>query len=206
MGFYSDRILPDLIGCVCSRGAIMKQRAKVVPQARGQVLEIGMGAAANLELYDSARVERLIGVEPAAGMRRKAAAKLAETAIPHDLLDAGGEALPLADASVDTIVLTYTLCSIPEAEQAMREMRRVLKPEGKLLFCEHGLAPDPGVERWQRRIEPVWKRIAGGCHLARPIDRLITGGGFSIQDMEAEYMPGSPRFSGYDYIGTATPA
>ncbi len=206
MGFYSEKILPDLIGCVCSRGAIMKQRAKVVPRAKGQVLEIGMGAAANLELYDTTRVERLIGVEPSAGMRRKAAEKLADTTIPHDLLDAGGEALPLPDASVDTIVLTYTLCSIPQAEDAMREMRRVLKPDGQLLFCEHGRAPDPGVVRWQERIEPIWKRIAGGCHLARPMDQLITGGGFAIREMEAEYMPGSPRFAGFDYIGMATPA
>ncbi|WP_138512583.1 class I SAM-dependent methyltransferase [Maricaulis alexandrii] len=205
MGFYGQRILPNLIGCVCSRGAIMKQRAKVVPKARGRVLEVGIGAAPNLELYDSGKVEQLIGVDPSAGMRRKAAKKLAGTAIAHELLDAGGEALPLDDASVDTIVLTYTLCSIPDAEQAMREMRRVLKPEGQLLFCEHGRAPDPGVVRWQERIEPVWKRIAGGCHLARPMDRLIVGGGFAIREMEAEYMPGSPRFSGFDYIGTATP-
>ena len=205
MGFYDQRILPNLIGCACTQSPIMKQRARVVPRASGVVLEVGMGGAPNLSLYDPARVTELIGLEPSAGMRRKAERKLRGSGLNSRLLDGRAEAMALPDASVDCIVLTYSLCSIADTEAALAEMHRVLRPQGQLLFCEHGLAPDAGVARWHRRIEPVWKCFSGGCHLTRPMDRLIAAGGFDITELEAAYLPGTPRIVGYDYIGMAQP-
>ena len=203
MGFYDERILPNLIACACGARPIEKHRRAIVPQADGVVLEVGLGSGTNLPFYDAARVERVIGVEPSAGMRVKARRAIARQAVPVELLDAPGEALPLDDNSVDTVLLTFTLCTIPDAPAALAEMRRVLRPGGRLIFLEHGLAPDAGVARWQRRIEPVWKRIGGGCHLARPMDRLIAQGGFRIDRMEADYTPKTPRISGFVYRGVA---
>lgn len=203
MAFYNRVILPNLIGTACKQSPIMKQRAKIVPEADGVVVEIGMGAAPNLPLYDSSRVKTVIGIEPNAGLRKKAARSIQQYSLPVELVDAVAEDLPLEAATADTVVLTYTLCSLPDVAGAMAEIRRVLKPGGRLLFCEHGAAPDAGVLKWQSRIEPVWKVFAGGCHLARPIDRLITEGGFSIDKLEAGYMPKTPRIVAYDYIGAA---
>ncbi|MAZ92447.1 MAG: SAM-dependent methyltransferase [Oceanicaulis sp.] len=203
MGFYDERILPNLIACACGARPIEKHRRAIVPQAEGVVLEVGLGSGTNLPFYDAARVERVIGVEPSAGMRVKARRAIARQAVPVELLDASGEALPLDDNSVDTVLLTFTLCTIPDAPAALAEMRRVLRPDGKLVFLEHGLAPDAGVARWQRRVEPVWKRIGGGCHLARPMDRLIAQGGFHIDTMDAAYTPRTPRISGFVYRGVA---
>jgi len=203
MGFYDERILPNLIACACGARPIEKHRRAIVPQADGVVLEVGLGSGTNLPFYDAARVERVIGVEPSAGMRVKARRAIARQALPVELLDAPGEALPLDDNSIDTVLLTFTLCTIPDAPAALAEMRRVLRPGGKLVFLEHGLAPDAGVARWQRRIEPVWKRIGGGCHLARPMDRLIAQGGFRIDGMEADYTPRTPRIASFVYRGLA---
>lgn len=203
MGFYDERILPNLIACACGARPIVKHRRAMVPQAGGVVLEVGLGSGTNLPFYDAARVERVIGVEPSAGMRVKARRAIARQAVPVELLDAPGEALPLDDNSVDTVLLTFTLCTIPDAPAALAEMRRVLRPGGRLIFLEHGLAPDAGVARWQRRVEPVWKRIGGGCHLARPMDRLIAQGGFHIDTMDAAYMPRTPRIAGFVYRGLA---
>ncbi|MHA6287609.1 class I SAM-dependent methyltransferase [Maricaulis sp. CAU 1757] len=203
MGFYADRILPCLIGSSCSISPIMRQRQRIVPQARGRVLEIGLGTGPNLEVYDRSRIERVIALEPSAGMRRKAGRLIAASGLEVDLVDAPAEHIPLEDDSVDTVVLTFTLCSIPDSQAALAEMRRVLKPDGELLFCEHGLAPDAGVARWQRRLEPVWKRVAGGCHLTRPMDRLIREAGFDITRLDAEYVPGTPKIVAYDYLGSA---
>ena len=203
MGFYDERILPNLIACACGARPIEKHRRAIVPQAEGVVLEVGLGSGTNLPFYDAARVERVIGVEPSAGMRVKARRAIARQAVPVELLDAPGEALPLDDNSVDTVLLTFTLCTIPDAPAALAEMRRVLRPGGKLVFLEHGLAPDAGVARWQRRVEQVWKRIGGGCHLARPMDRLIAQGGFRIDRMEADYTPRTPRIAGFVYRGLA---
>ena len=145
----------------------------------------------------------LIGVEPSPGMRVKAQRAIERQDIPVELLDAPGEALPVESRSVDTVLLTFTLCTIPDWQAALSEMRRVLKPGGRLVFLEHGLAPDDGVARWQRRVEPLWKRIGGGCHLTRPIDRLIGESGFRIDRLEAAYTPKTPRISGYVYRGVA---
>lgn len=203
MGFYSERILPNLIDCSCTAKPIQKLRRAIVPEAEGVVLEVGFGSAVNLPFYDADKVSHVIGVEPSGGMRKKANRAMTRQAIPVELVDAAGEALPLEDNSVDTVLLTFTLCSIADYEAALAEMRRMLKPQGRLVFLEHGRAPDRDVFKWQRRIEPVWKRIGGGCHLTRPMDRLIEEAGFRIDRLDAGYVPKTPKFAGYVYRGVA---
>jgi ubiquinone/menaquinone biosynthesis C-methylase UbiE len=204
MSFYEDRILPHLINCACGNRAVARQRKKVVPLARGRVLEVGMGSALNLPFYDRGQVELIWGLEPSSGMRRKAEKNIEQTDIDVRWLDLPGEQIPLDDHSVDSIVLTFTLCTIPDPGAALAQMRRVLKPGGQLLFCEHGEAPDAEVQRWQNRINPWWRPIAGGCNLNRPIDRLINSSGFHIDHLETGYLPKTPRFAGYNYWGHAS--
>ena len=205
MSFYENHVLPHLIGLACGAPQIMKKRSQIVPAAEGRVLEVGFGAGPNLAFYDPAKVTRLFALEPSEGMRRKAHKALAESPVETEVIDLSAEQIPLEDASMDTVVLTYTACTIPDVDAALAEMRRVLKPGGALLFSEHGRAPDPGVYKWQRRIEPVWKPVAGGCHLTRKIDDLITGAGFRIERLEADYLPKSPKFASFNYSGAARP-
>lgn len=206
MSFYDDHILPHLIGFACSQPQIMKKRSQLVPAAEGRVLEVGFGSGTNLSFYDPVRVERLFALEPSKGMRRKAQSAVEQSPLEIEWIDLPGEEIPLDENSVDTVVLTYTACTIPDVASALVEMRRVLRPGGRLLFSEHGAAPDPGVAKWQRRIEPVWKPIAGGCHLTRKPDALIEAAGFRIERMEEGYLPKSPKFAAYNYAGTAVPA
>ncbi len=203
MGFYHDRILPHLINRGCAAKPFTRQRDKVVPLAEGRVLEVGMGSGLNIRHYDPARVTMLWGLEPSHGMRAMARKRVAAAPFPLEWLDLPGEEIPLEDDSVDTVVLTYTLCTIPGWESALRQMRRVLRPGGRLLFSEHGLAPDPGVRRWQERLNPGWMKIAGGCHLNRDIPALLRQGGFRIRQIETLYLPSTPRFAGFNYWGYA---
>jgi SAM-dependent methyltransferase len=203
MSFYENHILPHLIGVACATPQIMKQRSLLVPEAEGRVLEVGFGSGTNLGFYDPAKVDRLFALEPSEGMRRKAAKAVDASPLTIDWLDLPGEEIPLDTDSVDTVVLTYTACTIPDAAAALAQMRRVLKPGGKLLFSEHGAAPDPGVAKWQGRIEPVWKAMAGGCHLTRKPDEMITQAGFKIDRMTADYLPKSPKFAAFNYAGSA---
>ncbi len=204
MGLYDTYVLPHLIDLACGTGDIAKQRSKVVPLAHGRVLEVGMGPGLNLPFYDRSSVEFVWGLEPSEGMRRKAAAALEATDLEVRWIDLPGEEIPLEDTSVDTIVLTYTLCTIPDWERALGQMRRVLKPGGRLLFSEHGEAPDESVRRWQHRIDPVWTRLAGGCHITRPIPQLIESAGFEFVDVESAYLSG-PKISSYHSWGVARP-
>jgi len=204
MGVYDTYVLPHLIGLACGSGDIAKQRRKVVPSASGRVLEVGMGPGLNLAFYDRSKVEMVWGLEPSEGMRRKAAPVLEASDLDVRWLDVSGEEIPLDDHSVDTVVLTYTLCTIAGWEQALGQMRRVLKPGGRLLFSEHGEAPDDGVRRWQHRIDPVWTRLAGGCHITRPIPMMIESTGFEFIDIESAYLPGA-KFAAYHSWGTAAP-
>lgn len=203
MGFYNERILPYLIDKSCSLGELMKLRAQLIPEAAGVVLEVGMGSGINLSLYDPEKVSLVYGLEPSEGMRRKADAKLRKSPVPVEWLDLPGEKIPLGDRTVDTIVLTFTLCTIPDAKAALEQMLRVLKPGGTLLFLEHGQSPDNGVCKWQNRITPAWKTFAGGCHLNRPIAALIEGAGFEIRSLENLYVPKAPKIAGYIYKGRA---
>lgn len=203
MGLYDNYILPHIINSACAVKPIRKQREKVVPQAQGRVLEIGMGSGLNLEFYDPGKVEMVWGLEPSEGMRKKAWPLAQSAPVRLEWLDLPGEEIPLQDDSADTIVMTYTLCTIPGWQTALQQMRRVLKPGGKLLFSEHGAAPDEAVRRWQDRVTPYWKKISGGCHLNRDIPRLLSEGGFNIGQLETMYVPSTPRIAGFTYWGYA---
>ncbi|MCB1841336.1 MAG: class I SAM-dependent methyltransferase [Halioglobus sp.] len=203
MSFYEDRILPTCINAACGNKAISRERKKIVPLARGQVLEVGMGSGLNLPFYSPDQVEWVWGLEPSAGMRRKAQKNLEQSAVEVRWLDLPGEAIPLEDQSVDTVLLTFTLCTIPDWQAALKQMHRVLKPGGQLLFCEHGLAPEPAVQRWQNRLNPLWKKLCGGCNINRPTVQALESGGFRITELANDYLPKTPHFVGYISRGQA---
>ncbi len=202
MGFYAERIQPRLIAAGMQNKAIAKHRPRIPGLARGRVLEIGMGSGLNIPWYP-ATVERLYGLEPSARLREFAAGHVAAAPFPVEVVAAGAESIPLPTASLDTVVSTWTLCSIPELERALAEIRRVLKPDGRLLFLEHGRAPDPGVARWQDRLAPVFRGLAG-CSPNLPIDELISESGFRFAALERTYLEG-PRFIAWHFIGQAAP-
>lgn len=206
MSFYDDKILPHIISCACSMRPIMEMREQVVPEAYGDVLEIGMGSGLNLPLYNPQKVSKVWGLEPSIAMRKRAAGNLASSPVPVEWLALPGEKIPLPDHSVDCIVLTYTLCTIPDWKAALQQMHRVLKPNGQLLFSEHGQSPDPGIQRWQHRINPVWKKLMGGCNLNRPVITNIEAMGFSLVEHHSEYLKNSPKFIGYNTLGKAKKA
>ncbi len=203
MKLYDDKILPHILNLACSTGEVMQARQQVVPLARGRVLDVGMGSGLNLALYDAQKVEWVWGLEPSAAMRHKARNNVERSPVPVKWLDLPGEQIPLDDESVDTVVLTFTLCTIPDWSLALRQMYRVLKPGGHLLFCEHGRAPDPGVRVWQDRLTPAWTKLAGGCHLNRPITDYIEQAGFRITQVERQYLAKTPRLLGYVSHGQA---
>ncbi|MDJ0907379.1 MAG: class I SAM-dependent methyltransferase [Woeseiaceae bacterium] len=172
--------------------------------ATGDVLEVGFGSGLNLPYYDADSVRRIFALEPSAGMRRKARPNVAASGLDVEFIDLPGERIPLETDCVDTVLITYTLCTIPDAIAALHGMRRVLKPSGQLIFCEHGAAPDETVRKWQHRLNGGWRRIAGGCNMNRDIVRLIEDGGFEITADERMYIPG-PRMLNYNFWGTARP-
>lgn len=192
MRLYDEKVLPHLIDFVCGMGQVMKTRAQVVPLASGRVLEIGLGTGLNLSFYDAAKVSAIIGVDPAVQMQRLARQRVASIAIPVEMIALELGQIQAANASFDSIVCTFTLCSVPDPLAALQEMRRVLKPEGKLLFSEHGRAPDRTVRAWQDRLTPLWRPLAGGCHLNRDIPALLKSAGFRIQEVHSGYLQG-PR-------------
>jgi ubiquinone/menaquinone biosynthesis C-methylase UbiE len=200
--WYSRHVLPYLLDIACGLSPITRQRRKVIPQAAGRVLEIGIGTGLNLAFYDRGKVERLVGIDPATEMHVLARRRSQRLGLPLELIQLSAEELPVQSGSFDTVICTYTLCSVSSPDQALREMRRVLRPGGKLLFAEHGLAPDEAVAKWQARLEPYWSRIAGGCHLTRDVPRLLTEAGFSA-DMEVGYVAW-PKSLAYNFVGTAT--
>lgn len=202
MGLYEKYILSKMTNKVCGSKPIIRQRQKVVPQAKGRVLEIGFGSGLNLPFYDPSKVDMIWGLEPSAGMRALAEDRVDDSPIDVEFLNLSGEEIPLDENSADTVLVTYTLCTIPDIMAALGGMRRVLKPGGELIFCEHGKAPDEQTQKWQKRVGPVWKLIGGGCHLNRSIPDLIEKGGFSIKNLDEMYIPG-PRFASYNYWGCA---
>lgn len=202
MGWYDNKLLPRLVSLACGTKPVRKQREKIVPLAEGNVLEIGFGAGANLPYYDRRKVRRIWGLEPSEGMRNLARKGLAQTELDIELIDLPGEQIPLDADSVDTVLVTYTLCTIPDVREALSGMRRVLRPGGRLLFCEHGKAPDRSVARWQHRVNPFWSRVAGGCNINRDVPGIIGGSGFDIVEDNRMYIPG-PRIMSYNYWGVA---
>ena len=202
MNPYERYVLPKMIALACGTGGVMKARSRVVPQAIGDVLEIGIGSGLNLQFYDSKKVSSIVGVDPAAQMQALARQRAAAISIPVEMAAVDVQGIHAETARFDTIVMTFTLCSIIDPLSALQEMRRVLKPGGRLLFCEHGLAPDPSVERWQHRLTPLWKPMTGGCHLNRDIPTLIEASGFIVGEMSTGYLSG-PRLMTYVYSGWA---
>ena len=201
-GWYDRHLLPYLIDFACGIKPVRRQRRKVVPLARGRVLEIGIGTGLNLEHYDRSRLTQLIGLDPSAEMHRLARKRMARAGLDVELVTLSAERIPYENASFDTVLVTYALCTIPDAVAALREMRRVLKPGGQLIFCEHGRAPDESVRRWQDRLTPLWSKFAGGCHLNRDIPALLAEAGFRSDDTQTMYLPG-PRPLTFNYWGTA---
>jgi ubiquinone/menaquinone biosynthesis C-methylase UbiE len=204
MALYNKYVLPTLAHFTCGLKPIMRQREKVVPRARGRVLEVGIGSGLNFPFYDARKVTKVWGLDPSPEMTRMAQRMAPSMPFEVEFIGLPGEEIPLEDSSVDTVLVTYTLCTIPNTTSALRQMVRVLRPGGELIFCEHGAAPDASVRRWQDRLNPIWKRIAGGCHLNRPIPTLIEAGGFRITALETMYIPGW-RPGTFNYWGTGVP-
>lgn len=202
MGFYDKYLLPRLVHLTCGLNPAMKQRQKVVPLAVGDVLEIGIGSGLNIPYYDSDRVRHLWGLDPSPEMWSIARRNAAEFHLEAEYIESGAESIPLENDTADTVVMTYTLCTIPDPRRALDEIRRVLKPNGKLLFCEHGRAPDMDVERWQNRLNPLWSKLAGGCNLNRPIPDLLEQAGFRSADLQTMYIPGW-KPACFNYWGSA---
>jgi len=204
VSFYQRHILPRLLHMVMQQEAMVPFRRRVISAAEGRVLEVGIGSGLNLPLYGPS-VRSVIGLDPSPELLRMARDRAATAPVPVELLEGSAETVPLDDASIDTVVTTWTLCTIPDAPRALSELRRVLRPGGALLFVEHGRAPEPGVARWQDRLDPMWRRLAGGCHLNRKIDDLISGAGFRIDALTTARLPG-PRTHTFLYEGRARPA
>jgi len=203
MGFYQHQIVPLLINWSMRQKNLAAYRARIIPAAEGRVLEIGIGSGLNLPFY-SHNVARVIGLEPSPRLLAMARRVERTGNGSVEFIEGSAEAIPLQNASVDTVVTTWTLCSIPDALRALRDMRRVLRPGGRLLFVEHGRAPDPNVIWWQDRLTPVWKRLGGGCHLNRAIGTLIEGAGFQFDRLQTGYMRG-PKPMTFMYEGSARP-
>jgi SAM-dependent methyltransferase len=202
-GWWEQHVVPRLIRNCCGQPQIMKARSRVVPLASGDVFELGCGGGINLAFYDAQRVTSFAGCDPSTALLEDTRRIAADRGMPADIKSGVGEAIPFADASFDTVVTTFTLCSVADPAQVLSEIRRILRPGGTALFLEHGSAPDPGVRAWQRGIEPLWKRIGGGCHLTRPIADAYDRAGFQTELMGASYMPKTPRPMGWIEWGVA---
>ena len=202
MGVYERYAWAPLLDLVMRQEPIRRQRAKVVPRATGRVLEVGLGSGLNLPVYDPRQVAKVWALEPSEALQDRARRRAAAAGIAVEFIGLTGEQIPAADASFDTVVSTFTLCSIPDAARALGEMRRVLAPGGALLFAEHGSAPDAGVARWQARLNPVWRVLSGGCNMDRRIPELIRAAGFCLDELETMYLPG-PKVLTFNYWGRA---
>lgn len=205
MGLYSRHVLPRLLDYAMRDKPIMRQRGKVVPLAHGRVLEIGIGSGLNLSFYDKAKVDKVLGLDPSPELQVMARRRADEAGVDVDWMALSGERIPLPDQSIDSIVITYTMCTIPDVHSALLEMGRVLKPGAHLYFSEHGVAPDESVRRWQNRLNPLWGRIAGGCHINRDVPKMLEAAGFRLDQIDTMYLPG-PRPLTFNYWGIASRA
>lgn len=201
MGLYDKYILPKFLNCACGSKPINYQRQKVVPLAKGKVLDIGIGSGLNIPFYNSDQIDKVIGIDPSHELIELAKELANDSKASIELVIGSAESIPYPDNFFDTVLVTYTMCTIPNVAIANKEMWRVLKDDGRLIFCEHGLAPDKKISKWQNRIDPFWGKIAGGCHLNRDIQKLITDAGFSFESLDKMYIPSTPKFAGYNYWG-----
>ena len=202
MGFYSRYILPTLIQWACSNGASEARREMIVPQAKGRVLEIGIGSGNNLPYYDDSKVSHLTAIDPLEELWKKRNVDLTQLSFDVKYIKGTAEQIPAGDATFDTVVTTFTLCSVDDIHGTLKEIHRVLKPGGKLLYSEHGKSPDRGTEQWQNLINPLWRRVSGGCNLNRAIPNLMEQHGFMTADLTTQYMPGW-KLTSYNYWGSA---
>ena len=203
MSLYNKYILPKFLNCACGSKPINYQRQKVVPLAKGKVLDIGIGSGLNIPFYNSDKIDKVIGIDPSHELIELAKELANDSKASIDLVIGSAESIPYPDNFFDTVLVTYTMCTIPNVAIANKEMWRVLKDDGRLIFCEHGLAPDKKISKWQNRIDPFWGKIAGGCHLNRDIQKLITDAGFSFESLDKMYIPSTPKFAGYNYWGVS---
>ena len=203
MSFYEKRILPHIINCACGMKAVDLQRAKVVPLAHGEVLELGIGTGLNAKHYDAARVSRVVGIDPSEESWQLAQPAVLQSDVVIEYCKGSAEDIPLATDSIDTAVITYTLCTIPDPGRALAEVIRVLRPSGRVLVAEHALAPEASVAKWQNRVNGFWGKMAGGCHINRDIRGLIEATPLKVQDWQAMYLPQTPKIAGYNVWGTA---
>ncbi|MDB9973283.1 class I SAM-dependent methyltransferase [Gammaproteobacteria bacterium] len=201
MSLYNKYILPKFLNCACGSKPINYQRQKVVPLAKGKVLDIGIGSGLNIPFYNSDKIDQVIGIDPSHELIELAKELANDSKASIELVIGSAESIPYPDNFFDTVLVTYTMCTIPNVSIANKEIWRVLKDDGRLIFCEHGLAPDKKISKWQNRIDPFWGKIAGGCHLNRDIQKLITDAGFSFESLDKMYIPSTPKFAGYNYWG-----
>lgn len=201
--WWDRTVLPWLVEKACRSTTVLQERKRWVPQASGEVLEIGVGSGLNLAFYDPNQVERVVGVDVSAPLLERAAERLGSARVPVELKHASAEELPFAERTFDTTLVTYSLCSVPNVLRALHEVRRVMKPEGRLIFVEHGRSSDPRIERWQTRLTPLWRRAGGGCHLDRDIRALIEGSGFRFEVLERGETDATLRVTSFGYQGIA---
>lgn len=203
MSLYEKYVLPKFLNCACGSKPVARQRKKVVPLAEGRVLEIGIGSGLNLPFYDKTKVDEIWGLDPSEELSEMARTVATQEGMKVNFISSGAEEIPLPDDHFDSVLITYTMCTIPEVIRANTEIRRVLKEQGKMIFCEHGVAPDDNIRKWQKRINPFWGKIAGGCNINRNIPSLIQESGFDIVEMEEMYLPNTPKIAGYNFWGYA---
>ena len=203
LSLYEKYVLPKFLNCACGSKPVARQREKVVPLAEGKVLEIGIGSGLNLPFYDKTKVDEIWGLDPSEELSEMARAVAIQEGMEVNFISSGAEEIPLPDDHFDSVLITYTMCTIPEVIRANTEIRRVLKNQGKMIFCEHGAAPDDNIRKWQKRINPFWGKIAGGCNIDRNIPSLIQDSGFDIIEIEEMYLPNTPKIAGYNFWGYA---
>ena len=203
MSLYDKYVLPKFLNCACGSKPVARQRKKVVPLAEGKVLEIGIGSGLNLPFYDKSKIDELWGLDPSEELSEMARKVADSEQMEVNFISSGAEEISLPDDHFDSVLVTYTMCTIPEVIRANGEIRRVLKNGGKMIFCEHGEAPDENIRRWQKRINPIWGKFAGGCNINRKIPSLIEDSGFDIIELEEMYLPSTPKIAGYNYWGYA---
>ena len=201
---YERYVLPKVLDACCSTKPINYQRNKIVPYAKGKILEIGIGSGINIPFYDKANVEKIYGLDPSEELNNIAQKKAINNNLEIDFLLNGAEEIPLPSNSMDTILITYTLCTIQDLESSLKEIKRVMKDDAVMLFCEHGIAPDAKVIKWQNRVNPLWGKLFGGCNINRNIPEIIQSSGFTFNSLDQMYLPSTPKIVGYNYWGKAT--
>ena len=201
---YERHVLPKVLDACCSTKPVNYQRNKIVPYAKGKILEIGIGSGINIPFYNKANVEKIYGLDPSEELNNIAQKKAINNNLEIDFLLNGAEEIPLPSNSIDTILITYTLCTIQDLESSLKEIKRVMKDDGVMLFCEHGIAPDAKVIKWQNRVNPLWGKLFGGCNINRNIPEIIQSSGFTLNSLDQMYLPSTPKIVGYNYWGKAT--